>query len=159
MSESSKNNYLEAFNEFYRLKHQYDDNYRKKKVKIINNDSLSNNKKREELKKIKRPCLICKRNVGMNFSLDGKMLKAECGDTAKPCKFDIQLERATNNDKNLILHNINYSIEDTKLKIILIKLNILFGYSTEEEGLAEFEEIQSELDGNKMLKNVIETDL
>ena len=31
MTESAKQNYLEAFNELYRLKHQYDDNYRKKK--------------------------------------------------------------------------------------------------------------------------------
>ena len=121
MTESAKQNYLEAFNEFYRLKQQYDDNYRKKKVKIINNDSLTRRDKREELKKIKRPCLICKRNVGMDFTQKGNMLKAECGDKSKPCKFDIELERANNVDKNLMLHNINSVIEDTKLKIILIK--------------------------------------
>ena len=159
MSESAKQNYLEAFNEYYRLKHQYEDNYRKKKIKIINNDSLTKREKREELKKVKRPCLVCKRNVGMNFSHNGNMLKADCGDKTKPCKFDIQLERAGNVDKNEMLHNINYIIEETKLKIILIKLNILFGYNTEEEGLAEFEDISSELDGNTMLKNTIESDI
>lgn len=159
MTESAKQNYLEAFNEFYRLKHQYDDNYRKKKVKIINNDSLTKRDKREELKKIKRPCLVCKRNVGMDFTQKGNMLKAECGDKSNPCKFDIELERANNLDKNLMLHNINSVIEDTKLKIILIKLNILFGYNTEEEGLAEFEEINGELEANTTLKNIIEADI
>ena len=159
MSETSKQNYLEAFNEFYRLKHQYEDNYRKKKVKIINNDSLSKREKREELKKIKRPCLICKRNVGMRFSQKDDMLQAECGDQSKPCRFSIQLQRAKYSDKNAILENINSIMEDSKLKIILIKLNILFGYNTEEEGLAEFEQVNAEIQGNDALKNIIDSDM
>lgn len=159
MSETSKQNYLEAFNEFYRLKQQYEDNYRKKKVKIINNDSLSKREKREEIKKIKRPCLICKRNVGMRFSQKGDMLQAECGDQSKPCRFNIQLQRSNYVDKNVLLENINGMMEDSKLKIILIKLNILFGYNTEEEGLSEFEEVSTEIQGNDALKSILDSDM
>ena len=47
MTESAKQNYLEAFNEFYRLKHQYDDNYRKKKVTDANNNDNDKQKRRK----------------------------------------------------------------------------------------------------------------
>ena len=92
---------IEAINKYYQLKGQYDEIKRRKKQKIINNDSLSKREKKRLWDSEKIKCINCKKPVGTFFSVKNRRLLAQCGATfsknrsdpnIKPCKLNIDIQ-------------------------------------------------------------------
>jgi hypothetical protein len=84
---------IDSFNEYYKLKNNYELEIKKEKRKIIKNSELSWKEKRSEFKKYKPKCINCKRPVGTifsgiyNTSDEFRELKAICGSFSEPCNF------------------------------------------------------------------------
>ena len=94
---------IEAINKFYQLKGKYDEIVRRKKQKIINNDSLSKREKKRLWESEKIKCINCRKPVGTFFSVKNRRLLAQCGAVSKqnsgdsnitPCKLNIDIQLA-----------------------------------------------------------------
>jgi hypothetical protein len=128
-----------AINNYYKLKNDYETPYNKKKNGIIRNKALSKSAKRRQFNRIRRKCINCNRGGGTIFSNENMILKAVCGNTAKPCKLNIEIKKGwymqVSDMKDIILKDL----ENNKSEIIKTKLNYLFGYITETEVTEQFE--------------------
>ena len=148
---SDKRDFLEALNNYYRLKYNYESSLDKEKNTIIQNNNLSWKEKRLEFKNYKPKCINCKRPVGTLFSrtYDEKeytrILKAMCGDLQNPCNLNITLNIGYIDTIPNIIKEDEKDIEDAKLSIIKDKNNLLFGYITTEEALENFDKFKKEI--------------
>ena len=145
---------LEAINKFYQLKGKYDEIVRRKKQKIINNDSLSKREKKRLWQSEKIKCINCRKPVGSFFSVKNRRLLAQCGavkytslpEGTKPCKLNIDIELASVTTMQETIKNFSGYKEKDKEDIIKTKLNLLFNFTTEEEAIKEFEDKRTEFD-------------
>jgi len=131
----------EAVQQYYRLKHKYDDNFSKTKKENITAE-MSNSKIRDILKKLKQnqKCIICKKKGGTIFTNNNRILTAKCGNTEESCNLDIQIKLGKYMSLNQALNLTHERIEESKASIIDLKLDLLFGLRTEEEIASTFEE-------------------
>ena len=60
-------------------------------------------------------------------------MKAKCGDETNPCSLNIVLETGTYTHLQKELVELKDAIEDGKKNFIILKLNSLFGYNTDED--------------------------
>lgn len=143
--------YLEALNNYYKMKFNYENEFNKDKNKIIKNETLSWKEKRKEFNALKKKCVNCKRPVGTVFSntYDDKnftrVLKAVCGDLQNPCPLQLIINSGY---FDLITNNIlkdEKDIEDAKVSVIKDKNNLLFNYITTEEAIQNFEHFKNEI--------------
>ena len=97
-------------------------------------------------------CVYCKKPVGTFFSVKGKKLFAQCGAVnnpnsgIKPCKLRIDMDLATVTTMQDTINSFDKYKEADKEEIIKTKLNLLFGFTSEEEALREFEEKRLEFE-------------
>lgn len=161
---------LDAINKFYQLKGKYDEIIRRKKQKIINNDTLSMREKKRLWDSEKIKCINCKQPVGTFFSVKNRRLLAQCGamfsknlsdPNIKPCKLNIDIQLATVTTMQDTIKQFDAYKEKDKEEIIKTKLNLLFNFTTEEEAIKEFESKREEFDEdvntyNKYLELFIE---
>ena len=153
----SKNLYQEAFDKYYSLKNQYQQQMNKLKKKITGNDDLTEQEKRIQIKNIVPKCINCKKPGGTLFGNENKQLTAKCGHIEKPCDLNINITRGDNN--NIFeFRKLSMELDDnTKSQIIKTKLDLLFNYSTEDETLSNFTELTEEYNSTKNLLNIINT--
>ena len=146
---------LEAINKFYQLKGKYEEIVRRKKQKIINNDSLSKREKKRMWSSEKIKCINCRKPVGTFFSVKNRRLLAQCGATfsqnvsdasIKPCKLNIDIQLASVTTMQETIKQFAEYKEKDKEEIIKTKLNLLFNFTTEEEAIKEFEKKRDEFD-------------
>ena len=146
---------LDAINKFYQLKGKYDEVVRRKKQKIINNDSLSKREKKRLWDSEKIKCINCKKPVGTFFSVKGRKLLAQCGavfsknlndPNIKPCKLNIDIQLASVTTMQDTIKQFGEYKEQDKEEIIKTKLNLLFNFTSEEEAIREFENKREEFD-------------
>lgn len=148
---SDKRDFLEALNNYYRLKYNYESSLDKEKNTIIQNSNLSWKEKRSEFKNYKPKCINCKRAVGTLFTrtYDDKeytrILKAMCGDLQNPCNLNITLNTGYIDTIRNIIKGDEKDREETKISIIKDKNNLLFGYITTEEALQNFDKFKKEI--------------
>jgi len=90
-------------------------------------------------------CVNCGRYVGTLFTNNERNLKAVCGDTKNPCNLNIQLKMPSISLITKEIREENKKIDFLKNKIIEIKNDYIFGYSTEEETVQIFKELKDEL--------------
>ena len=153
--------FQEAVNTFYTLKGQYDEEIEELRHKISKKSNLSNKEKRDEFKKLKPRCINCKRKVGTIFevkydkSTDGRRAKAICGDRVNPCPLDIELDLGNVSNINDDLKKEEDLVKDLKKKIIILKNNLLFGYTTTEKAVEEFEELKKDLSSATEMYEII----
>ncbi len=153
--------FQEALNTFYTLKGQYEEEIQELRNKISKKPNLSNKEKRDEFKKLKPRCVNCNRKVGTIFevkydkSTDGRRAKAICGDRVNPCPLDIELDLG--NVSNIIddLQKEEQLIKELKKKIIILKNDLLFGYTTTEKAVEEFEELKKDLSSATEMYEII----
>ena len=146
--------FLRALQSYFRIKSSYDSAFTRKKNKIIRNTNISLREKKERVNNIKMKCVLCKRNVGTLFSHKGKHYRAICGDRVQPCNLNIDLEAGS-------IINILSSLEmmqqvylEDVTNIMKAKLDLLFNFKSEDEVLAEFEQINESLKANnKIIKH------
>jgi len=126
-----------AISGYYKLKQKYDGINNKKKMNIINDNSLSNKEKRKKFKQIKEKCINCKGLGGTIFSNEGRTLRAVCG-SSTPCKLNIEINKGRFMNIRVLAENYLNEINSLKTQIIETKLNLLFGYMQETEVLELF---------------------
>ena len=142
-----------AIEEYYTLKSDYEQSYTAKRKSIISDKSIGNTKqnKRNAIKQIKVPCVLCKRLVGSIFSTENRTLIAKCGDVNAPCPLNIRIYkgRVTKLDNDFTIWYEDYIKELTET-IVKTKLDVLFQYITEEDAVKVFQETKEQLELYKM---------
>ena len=132
--------YIEALNDYFELKNTYETNLSKARHKIFNKKK----KGKLEAKMVKIPCVKCKRPVGTIFQTQDNKHIAICGDTANPCKLDIQIYTGVLDMYKNMMYDDKQEMEVYKQKMMRNKLDTLFGYVNEEESTIEFKDSLSE---------------
>lgn len=137
--------YFEELNKYFKLKSNYYEKINSEKQAIINNKELTKNEKHKKFNQITKRCINCKQNGGTIFINDGNRYRAYCGNTQKPCSLNINIERQ---QKRLIPEKIIEYIREIntlKTKIILLKLDFVFNFISEEKSIQKFTELKEKL--------------
>ena len=160
-NESVENN----INEYYRLKSKYNNDNEKNKKKILNNKMLSIKEKKAEFKQLKPKCVNCGKPGGTTFASiiskesDGgkfRELRAFCN-AVEPCGLSINI--AVGNFENIssVLKTIDDEIYNAKNEIINDKNRLLFGLTTTEKVLENFDlQKDSIRDYTNLLENYLQ---
>ena len=130
---------------YYELKQKYTQKMDKRKEKIKEDYSLTTREKRARIMRLIPSCINCNKSGGTRFEEKNGTLKAVCAATP-PCTLNINITRKLyDNALDLELKN-DKAIENLKLRIIMIKLDYLFGINTtKEETVDRFTELKTEL--------------
>ena len=140
---------LNAINNYYRLKNQYETNKQKLIKKIMSNPEDSIKEKRRKAQQLKMNCIGCKRKVDTIFTTKNKTLKAVCGDKTKKCGLNIEISVGESIDVRSIIENLSADMEKLNQSMVRNKLDVLFGYINEDDAVAKFETLQEEILENK----------
>lgn len=145
------NQYLADLNTYYLTKNNYEIYKNKLKNNILNKHDLNIEDKKKEFSKLKFKCINCKKDGGTIFNETTDILHMTCGNISNPCKIDLKIER----NKYLNLENeilfLKYKLYNIKKSILLIKLNLLFNYISEDKAVELFNEQNSELNNYQEL--------
>jgi hypothetical protein len=145
---SEEKTYKNAIMSFYRLKNKYEKKYDDYVNKLVRNKELSKKEKQQKIATFKKKCINCDKLGGTVFTIKSDELKANCGNTSDPCDLNIHIKRGAYNDLEETISLFHDGTEESKKKIIVAKMNILFGYKTEDEIEREFEELKNDFDLN-----------
>ena len=130
-------NYTESLNEYFHLKHNYEDKLFKMKKKI-HEKATSKRAAQKQVLSITPACIKCKRPVGTTFSKKDNTYTAICGDAQNPCKLDIKIFAGTILPITWILYVMKESVEVLKDTIIKQKLDTLFNFISETDSVKIF---------------------
>jgi hypothetical protein len=133
----SKANYSECLYTYFELKKRYDDGVLKKKRDAYSS-AKSKKAARVKIADLKPKCIECARPVGTIFKREDHKYIARCGDSKEPCSLDIQLFSGEYSEITEMLAYYKRLIEAIKEKIMVDKLNVLFNYVSEVEGVEVF---------------------
>jgi hypothetical protein len=147
--------YLDAMNEYFRLKGAYEN-----KLRQLRKTAYERGKsKREALtnaRKVKPPCIHCARKVGTVFSRKNGKYMATCGDVSKPCALNIQIFSGYYFDNEALLGIYREDLDKTKESVIRQKMDTLFNYVSESESVHKFkEELEQYNQDNKMYSDLL----
>lgn len=144
----SKADYVDALNEYYAYKHQYDTKFDEDKSAVKNTDGLTMSQKRAKIMRIKRnrKCVSCGQSGGTHFTNEDGVLRAACGNRSQPCSLRIEIVKGKFMSLEQLAESSLRTADILKDQIIKTKLDLLFNYSTEEEALRQFEKDRAALD-------------
>ena len=128
---------IQAMEEYYKLKNEYDQQLSKAKRKIIKDKTKDKQQKKQDLASIKTKCINCGKVGKMIFSNNNHILKAQCGVVGEPCSLNIEV-----NVGDFVKGELN----DLTTEIIRTKLDMLFGFIPEQEAFNTFSEKKGEYD-------------
>lgn len=137
---------VNAISEYFKLKTKYEKQFNDLKTKLHKNEDLSKKEKHKLFKAFVPKCVNCKGSGGSMFTHKERVLKATCGATAKPCKLDIEINQGKY--ANILNLDVNYSknVDSIKTKIIMTKLDFLFGYiDNENAAFDNFDQLRKNL--------------
>ena len=137
-----KQNIKDAIEEYYRLKQGYDGKFNQEKRTILNNDRLNKKSMRAALSKITRKCVSCGKSGGTSFTQEDRLLRASCNAVSQ-CSLDMEIDIGEYEHITAAKKSFSELYEKSRTDIIKTKLNMLFGYITEEEA-AEIFAVQKE---------------
>jgi hypothetical protein len=130
---------------FYTLKQKNEEIINQKKKKIKKNEDLSLKEKRAQVKKIIGRCANCNKPGGTIFDERNGMLKAVCG-SKTPCDLNISIKRKLYDNVREVEQKSGKVIENLKMRIIMTKLDYLFGYNNSKDEIVEkFNVLKNEL--------------
>ena len=135
----------QAIDKYYKLKHKYDASIQSAVNKIRTNELLTTEEKQLKFSELKKRCISCGKSGGTIFKQEGNLLTAKCGHEDKPCKLDIQIQRAKYKSVSYNITKLSKEVNDKKTDIIRTKLNFLFGFSNEQETISVFNKLKTEL--------------
>jgi len=137
---------INAIGDYFKLKSKYEKQFEDLKTKLHKNEALSKKEKHKLFKDFRPKCVNCKVVGGSVFTTKDRVLKAACGVTAKPCKLNIEINQGKY--ANILSLDENYSknIDSIKTKIIMTKLDFLFGYiDNENAAFDNFDQLRKNL--------------
>lgn len=130
--------------EKYYKKKAYYNNLKKKQItKIRKNDELTKEEKKERAKKIKLPCIFCKKLIGTIFEKKEGFLIAKCGKDECSDILKIRIYDYINNES--LKQEYYDDLRSLKEKIIELKSKLLFKYIDEEKAINEFKTLNDDL--------------
>jgi hypothetical protein len=132
----------DAIDKYYVDKNEYYQKVKQIKDNILNNVNIKNQYPN---------CIFCQRPVGMIFSNEinkngNKILSAVCGDQLNPCKDKIKIHTGKMTSFMNQIKKYEEMLKQLKIKVILFKNNILFGYLTETNIKLKFEDLKFRID-------------
>jgi len=131
----------EAIEKYHKLKGAYDKKYDNAKKKLTKSSrGLSNSEIKRKLKNIKRKCVNCKETGGTIFTLNDRTLQAKCGHVDSPCLLDLQIKKGKWMSLQEAVEMSQKTVDELKVSIINLKLDLLFGLRTEDEISDQFME-------------------
>ena len=133
----SKADYSECLYTYFELKKRYEDDVLKKKRAAF---ASAKNKKaaRVKIADLKPKCIECFRPVGTIFAKQDRRYIARCGDSKHPCSLDIQLFSGEYSEISGMLEYYQRLTEIIKQEIMVDKLDVLFHYVSERDGVELF---------------------
>jgi len=138
--------FLEALNEYYKLKNDYDTKKQAKITRILHDESLKSFKqKRDIMEKNKLQCIGCKQSVGTVFTNKKGILGAHCGNKNSPCGLNIQINRGKYVFLDELIDVYDDGVRTNKEKIIQVKLDLLFHFNNETTVLNTFKSIKDDM--------------
>ena len=140
-----KNEYLVALNEFYNLKHKYENNLKNSKYALIKNTDLTKQQKRNKFLKKKKLCINCQQEGGTIFTITKNNLSAICGNKNTPCDLNINIKKKHYKESNVLCEILQDEMNTIKREIIINKMDLLYQYKTEEEIVDIFEKLKEDL--------------
>jgi hypothetical protein len=148
-----------SVDEYYEMKNKYEFETKTNKArkKIIKNDELSMKEKRTRLQSLKSKCVSCQRPVGTIFKSifetdnESRILTARCGDKISPCELDIRVNPGSYISIKHVIDFYENENEKIKQKVINIKNRTLFGFSTNESAVEEYNKIKEDINTNSYL--------
>ena len=132
--------FIEALDHYYKLKTTYEEAKNRQINKIKANENLSQSKKIAAIKNINVGCVNCGHKDGTIFEYKDRVLIAKCNNSSEPCKLDIRLFKGAYITQETSTEYWRKEMDNDKLNIIILKLNLLFGYLTDSEALEKFTE-------------------
>jgi hypothetical protein len=131
--------------QYYELKQKYQERIDNKKNKIRKSKVLTTKEKRVQYKKIVPKCVNCDKPGGTLFEEKNGMLNAVCN-AQTHCNLNINIKRLRyDNMRDLEIENDKVS-ENLKMRIIMTKLDYLFGINTSKDDIVEkFNELKNKL--------------
>jgi hypothetical protein len=154
------NQIIDSFNEYYKLKNNYEIENKKEKRKLIKNPELSWKEKRSEFKKYKPKCINCKRPVGTifsgkyNTSDEFRELKAICGSLTEPCNLNITINPGVTYNIMDHIKELENDNNEYKNNIIDDKNKLLFGYISSETAIDNFDKLKDAVNDINFLLNI-----
>ena len=147
------NKYYKRLDEYFAIKQKYNKQFNKEKQKILRDKTKSRKEKRNAVKALKLTCIGCKNKVGMVFGNEDGVYTARCGGDVPCGKIDIQLQKGLYAPVDYVLDYEIREKEDIEREIVLLKLNLLFGFIDEETLETNFRDlIQRHNIKNKRIK-------
>tara|TARA_B100001093_G_C26845575_1_gene1022634 strand:+ start:2030 stop:3853 length:1824 start_codon:yes stop_codon:yes gene_type:complete len=146
--------YLDNLNMYFKLKNKYEKQWQLKKRKSLR---YTENKEegRNQLKRLQKKCIQCKKNGGTIFEFKEGVYMARCNATEGKCSLNLQIKPA----KYLLCDNLEATtkkkLEGIKDNIILNKLNLLFDFENEDVVLTEFNNLKGELQKETSLLKLV----
>ena len=137
----SKADYVDALNEYYRYKHDYDERYEEQKHAVKESDTMTMQQKRAKIMQLKRnrKCVSCGQTGGTHFTNEDGVLRAQCGNRTQPCALRIEIMKGKFMSLETLATSSLNDADVLKDNVIKTKLDLLFNYTTEEEALRQFE--------------------
>ncbi len=123
---------ISAIDNYYKLKQKYEKQIEEYTLKLRKNESLNKTEKRRLFKAFQPKCVNCKKTGGSVFTNKDRVLKATCGNTSEPCKLNIEINQGRYESIIALDENYSKNVDIIKTKIIMTKLDFLFGYIGDE---------------------------
>ena len=137
--------FSDALKTYYSYKKEYESKINKKVKELVNSSEFTKEEKRTKFLKLKKTCVVCGKPGGSIFIHDKNKLIAKCGNQEFPCKFNIELERATYLNITDVINQQTAIISNYKNEIINSKLDFVHGLKSEQETIDNFEELKNNL--------------
>lgn len=153
-----------ALSTYFDLKNKYDEVFNKKKEDLYKKlkkekikDALS---KRIAFRKLlnERGCIYCGKEGGTIFEEKERKYIARCGNTSKPCKLDIRIEKPYVMRTEAQLNDIRDTEQQLKLKIMKLRLDYLFEHISNETLEKDYETLkQEQSETHELYESLLET--
>uniref|UniRef100_A0A6C0LI51 Uncharacterized protein n=1 Tax=viral metagenome TaxID=1070528 RepID=A0A6C0LI51_9ZZZZ len=137
---------INALEEYYKLKDEYETSIIKTRRKIIRDRSINKSAKLQAIASMRKKCSNCGKLGGMVFSQEGTILRAKCSAIQGPCALDIEINRGDYQPVDALYTFASEESEDTRTKIIRTKLNMLFGFTSESDAMTLFADQKEDFD-------------
>jgi hypothetical protein len=136
---------INAITDYFKLKKKYEKQFEDLKTKIRKNEDLGKKEKQRLFKQFQPKCVNCKKPGGSLFSNKERVLKATCG-SAEPCKLNIEINQGKYANIINLEENYTKNVDTIKTKIIMTKLDFLFGYiDNENAAFDNFDQLRKNL--------------
>jgi hypothetical protein len=134
------------YNYYYKLKQKYQDQLETRKTIIKENRELTLAEKKSRIKRIIPRCVACGKKGGTTFEEKNNMLKAVCAARDQQCDLNVAIKRKVYDNVRDLFHKNEKTIDNLKMRIIMTKLDYLFGYNTTKDDVVDkFNNLKQEL--------------